>query len=63
MKAGIKSRTIMTKEAFENAITVMMALGGSTNGVSFLFAPLIPLYLSLTREGIAFTRVSARGGS
>jgi dihydroxy-acid dehydratase len=38
----------MTKEAFENAITVMLALGGSTNGVSmpFLFLViLLPLYI------------------
>jgi dihydroxy-acid dehydratase len=28
----------MTKEAFENAIVVMMALGGSTNGVLHLLA-------------------------
>lgn len=27
----------MTKKAFENAITVMLALGGSTNGVSPFF--------------------------
>ena len=33
MKAKITSRDIMTKEAFENAIRVMYALGGSTNAV------------------------------
>jgi len=31
IKLGIKPRDIMTKEAFENAITVIIALGGSTN--------------------------------
>ncbi len=31
MQLGIKPRDIMTKEAFENAITVLIALGGSTN--------------------------------
>jgi len=31
MQLGIKPRDIMTKEAFENAITVIIALGGSTN--------------------------------
>ncbi len=36
--AGITARTIMTKEAFENAITVVMALGGSTNAVLHLLA-------------------------
>ncbi len=37
-KAGITARHIMTKEAFENAITVVMALGGSTNAVLHLLA-------------------------
>jgi dihydroxy-acid dehydratase len=36
--AGITARTIMTKEALENAITVVMALGGSTNAVLHLLA-------------------------
>jgi dihydroxy-acid dehydratase len=36
--AGITTRTIMTREAFENAITVVMALGGSTNAVLHLLA-------------------------
>ncbi len=38
VKAGITARTVMTKEAFENAITVLMALGGSTNAVLHLLA-------------------------
>jgi dihydroxy-acid dehydratase len=36
--AGITARQIMTKQAFENAITVVMALGGSTNAVLHLMA-------------------------
>jgi dihydroxy-acid dehydratase len=36
--AAITARTILTKEAFENAITVVMALGGSTNAVLHLLA-------------------------
>jgi dihydroxy-acid dehydratase len=36
--AGITSRDILTKKAFENAITVVMALGGSTNAVLHLLA-------------------------
>jgi len=36
--AGITARTILTKDAFENAITVVMALGGSTNAVLHLLA-------------------------
>ncbi len=36
--SGLTARRIMTKEAFENAITVVMALGGSTNAVLHLLA-------------------------
>src|SRR6266550_3170936 len=36
--AGTTARSIMTKEAFENAITVVMALAGSTNAVLHLMA-------------------------
>ena len=36
--AGVTTRTILTKQAFENAITVVMALGGSTNAVLHLLA-------------------------
>ena len=35
---GITARQIMTREAFENAIAVVMALGGSTNAVLHLLA-------------------------
>jgi dihydroxy-acid dehydratase len=38
IEKGITARQIMTKEAFENAITVVMALGGSTNAVLHLLA-------------------------
>jgi dihydroxy-acid dehydratase len=38
LEAGIRPRDIMTKEAFENAIAVTMALGGSTNAVLHLLA-------------------------
>jgi dihydroxy-acid dehydratase len=38
LKHGITARQIMTKQAFENAITVVMALGGSTNAVLHLMA-------------------------
>lgn len=37
MEMGIRPKDIMTKAAFENAITVIMALGGSTN--AFLHLP------------------------
>ncbi len=35
---GITARDILTRQAFENAITVVMALGGSTNAVLHLLA-------------------------
>ncbi len=38
IEKGITARQVMTKEAFENAITVVMALGGSTNAVLHLLA-------------------------
>ena len=38
LRQGITARDIMTLEAFENAITVVMALGGSTNAVLHLLA-------------------------
>jgi dihydroxy-acid dehydratase len=38
LRKGITSRDIMTKPAFENAIAVLMALGGSTNAVLHLLA-------------------------
>ena len=38
IKKGITTRQILTKKAFENAITIVMALGGSTNAVLHLLA-------------------------
>jgi dihydroxy-acid dehydratase len=38
LERGITARDILTREAFENAITVVMALGGSTNAVLHLLA-------------------------
>jgi dihydroxy-acid dehydratase len=38
LETGIRPRQIMTKPAFENAIAVVMALGGSTNAVLHLLA-------------------------
>ncbi|MGC4111349.1 MAG: dihydroxy-acid dehydratase [Nocardioides sp.] len=38
VKAGITPSDILTKKAFENAITVTIALGGSTNAVLHLLA-------------------------
>jgi len=38
LRRGITARKILTKQAFENAIAVVMALGGSTNAVLHLLA-------------------------
>jgi len=38
LRKGITARQVMTKPAFENAIAVVMALGGSTNAVLHLLA-------------------------
>lgn len=38
LRKNIRARDIMTKKAFENAITVLYALGGSTNGVLHMLA-------------------------
>lgn len=38
LEKGIRTRDIMTRKAFENAITVVMALGGSTNAVLHLLS-------------------------
>ena len=55
MKEGITSRMICTKKAFENAITVMMALGGSTNAVLHLLALAYEADVDLTIDD--FSRV------
>ncbi len=38
LRQGLTARSILTREAFENAIAVVMALGGSTNAVLHLLA-------------------------
>ena len=38
IRQGITTREILSKKAFENAITILMALGGSTNAVLHLLA-------------------------
>jgi dihydroxy-acid dehydratase len=56
--AGIRPRQIMTKEAFENAIAVTMALGGSTNAVLHLLAIAHEARVELELDD--FNRVGAR---
>jgi dihydroxy-acid dehydratase len=56
--AGIRPRQIMTKEAFENAIAVVMALGGSTNAVLHLLAIAAEARVDLHLDD--FNKVAAR---
>ena len=58
LKAGIRPRQIMTKQAFENAIAVVMALGGSTNAVLHLLAIAAEARVDLALDD--FNRVAAR---
>ncbi len=58
IKRGLKPRDIMTKKAFENAITVIMAIGGSTNAVLHLLAMASAAGVELTMED--FNRISDR---
>ena len=58
IKRGLKPRDIMTKKAFENAITVVMAIGGSTNAVLHLLAMASSAGVELTMED--FNRISDR---
>jgi dihydroxy-acid dehydratase len=55
---NIRPRDIMTKEAFENAIAVVMALGGSTNAVLHLLAIAHEARVELELED--FNRIGAR---
>ncbi|MCH8498974.1 MAG: dihydroxy-acid dehydratase [Marinobacter sp.] len=55
---GITPRDIMTREAFENAITVVIALGGSTNAVLHLLAMADVVDVELTLDD--FTRIGER---
>ena len=58
IRQGITTRDIMTKKAFENAITAVMALGGSTNSVLHLLAMAHEARVDLTLDD--FQRISAK---
>ncbi len=58
LEKNIRPSDIMTKEAFENAITVVIALGGSTNAVLHLLAMANAGNIDLTLDD--FTRIGAR---
>ncbi len=52
LEKDIKPRDIMTREAFENAITVIMILGGSTNAVLHMIAMAKSVDIPLTQDDI-----------
>ncbi len=58
LRKGITARQIMTKKAFENAVTVVMALGGSTNAVLHLMAIAHEAEVDLTLDD--FNRIGDR---
>ena len=58
LRQGITARQIMTKEAFENAIAVVMAFGGSTNAVLHLLAIANEAEVDLTLDD--FVRVGQK---
>jgi len=58
LRLGITARQILTREAFENAISVLMALGGSTNGVLHLLAIAYEADVPLSLDD--FGRIAAR---
>ena len=58
LREGITARQILTRPAFENAIAVVMALGGSTNAVLHLLAIAREADVELTLAD--FTRIGAK---
>ena len=58
IERGIKPSDILTKEAFENAIATVIALGGSTNAVLHLLAIAHDARVDLTLDD--FTRIGAK---
>ena len=58
LEKNIRPRDIMTKKAFENAITVVIALGGSTNSILHLLAMADTAGVKLTIDD--FTRVGKK---
>jgi len=58
LEKGIYPKDIMTKEAFENAITVVMALGGSTNAILHLLSIAHAIDVDLTIDD--FNEIQAK---
>ena len=70
LERDLKPRDIMTREAFENAMVVIMALGGSTNAVLHLIAMARAVEVPLTVDdfqavsiGSPTSPTSSRAGS
>ena len=58
IECGIRPRDIMTRKSFENAITVVIALGGSTNAILHLLAMAHSANVPLSIDD--FTRIGNR---
>ena len=58
LRAGLTARDVLTREAFENAIAVVMAFGGSTNAVLHLLAIAHEAGVALDLDD--FDRIGAR---
>jgi dihydroxy-acid dehydratase len=58
VKEGVRPRDILTRKAFENAITMVIALGGSTNAVLHLLAIASDARVRLSLDD--FTRLGKR---
>jgi len=58
LRRGMTARDVLTREAFENGIAVLMALGGSTNAVLHLLAVAAEAEVSLSLDD--FARIGAR---
>src|SRR5450631_4055858 len=58
LEKDIKPRDIMTRKAFENGITIVMALGGSTNAVLNLIAIAKSVNIAITQDD--FQKISDR---
>lgn len=52
LEKDIKPSDIMTREAFDNALTIIMALGGSTNAVLHLIAMAHSIGIKLTQDDV-----------
>src|SRR5436190_10586940 len=50
LEKDVKPKDIMTRKAFENAIVLIMALGGSTNAVLHLIAMAKSVNVALTQD-------------